>query len=854
MVTTLALSLSLLAPHDSAIDEFGIAGPNAQPLPLLYERFEIVAPNARCVIVGERGTTDAPLDPRRVRAFRARSADGSSTGFVAISPLGALGWLDTPEGRLVLEGAQDDDAPGLRPGPWRWAPEGRPSAPPIESLCAMLHAPGDDGGLAGSPSPTAPALTRLVELAIDADYEFFSIFDAEAATTDYITALYAANSMILERDAGVRLRLAYVRVFATPTDPYDAADPLGPFRDEWEANQTAVHRDLAQLLSGRRNLPYGGVAWLNAACANHGYSVSGYMIGSFANSRDTNPGNWDIIVSTHELGHNVGTLHTHDYGLDSCNAGTVQRGTIMSYCHVVSGATSNIDLRFHRGTGDAIRTFVGGSAPCLAIDCNGNGVDDAEEIASGALSDTNGDSIADECQDCDGDGTLDPVEIAQGAADINLNGVPDDCEADCNANGQPDLFEIAQALASDVDGNSVIDSCDPDCDGNAVADGVDLIVSPMRDLDRDGRIDTCEDCDGNGTADPTQLEGALGLWTIQQSPALLVELDGRSGVRRRSIDLATYGVQVVSAIETTPAGALLLAASGGAGPMLLEFNRTTASMRTVVAAGAGFPLAARLRWANLPSGAAPCVDALSTSQDSITRWRIDTGAFVLTTHNLAVAQEPVSFARSGDSFFILNRDGSILRSVGAAYPTLPFASLPAGADATDILVLADGRVLVTDRATDSIQGFSTGGAALGRFDLGPNPTSSVALIDPTGLLAARQDSNVVFALAAGANAAIHGFRASDGYYLRTYRIYRVDAIGSSGFAQIWHSTLDANGNFELDSCEAHAAADINRDGLVDGLDLTALLSAWGSANADADVNNDGVVDGLDMTIVLSAWD
>ena len=49
-------------------------------------------------------------------------------------------------------------------------------------------------------------------------------------------------------------------------------------------------------------------------------------------------------------------------------------------------------------------------------------------------------------------------------------------------------------------------------------------------------------------------------------------------------------------------------------------------------------------------------------------------------------------------------------------------------------------------------------------------------------------------------------------------------------------------------------ADINRDGRVDGADLAAVLSAWGSCtNCDADVNHDQIVDGLDLTAVLSAW-
>lgn len=49
--------------------------------------------------------------------------------------------------------------------------------------------------------------------------------------------------------------------------------------------------------------------------------------------------------------------------------------------------------------------------------------------------------------------------------------------------------------------------------------------------------------------------------------------------------------------------------------------------------------------------------------------------------------------------------------------------------------------------------------------------------------------------------------------------------------------------------------DLNGDGVVDGFDLTALLSQWGCTTCDctADFNHDCVVDGTDMTVVLSSW-
>lgn len=47
--------------------------------------------------------------------------------------------------------------------------------------------------------------------------------------------------------------------------------------------------------------------------------------------------------------------------------------------------------------------------------------------------------------------------------------------------------------------------------------------------------------------------------------------------------------------------------------------------------------------------------------------------------------------------------------------------------------------------------------------------------------------------------------------------------------------------------------DLNGDGIVNGLDLGLMLSAWGSNGGPADLNNDGIVNGLDLGIQLSNW-
>ena len=48
------------------------------------------------------------------------------------------------------------------------------------------------------------------------------------------------------------------------------------------------------------------------------------------------------------------------------------------------------------------------------------------------------------------------------------------------------------------------------------------------------------------------------------------------------------------------------------------------------------------------------------------------------------------------------------------------------------------------------------------------------------------------------------------------------------------------------------SGDINGDGIVNGVDLAALLSQWGGPGS-ADSNGDQIVSGPDLAILLSNW-
>ena len=68
--------------------------------------------------------------------------------------------------------------------------------------------------------------------------------------------------------------------------------------------------------------------------------------------------------------------------------------------------------------------------------------------------------------------------------------------------------------------------------------------------------------------------------------------------------------------------------------------------------------------------------------------------------------------------------------------------------------------------------------------------------------------------------------------------------------QVEGAYQDLGGNLVSDFC---CDGDLTGDGLIDGADLTVLLSAWGSDNPVCDLDHNGTVDGSDLTRLLAAW-
>ncbi len=239
---------------------------------------------------------------------------------------------------------------------------------------------------------------RWMGVAIDSDYEYYQRFNNAGAAATYAADLIGYTSLMYRNETNTGLLIPFLRVFDQPGDPWNQTGStscsLYEFGLHWHQNQGQVQRSFAHLLSGK-DLG-GGIAWLGTACRTSNqnfdisdddcpglpttapyagaYGVSASLAGNF------NPANpqsvWDIVVVSHEIGHNLSSPHTHCYGnvagnpapVDQCyvesppqgllcHAGATAlpgpqgqaSGTIMSYCHQRPGGLSNIALSF--GTG-----------------------------------------------------------------------------------------------------------------------------------------------------------------------------------------------------------------------------------------------------------------------------------------------------------------------------------------------------------------------------------------------------------------------------------------------------------------------------------------------------------------------
>ncbi len=203
-------------------------------------------------------------------------------------------------------------------------------------------------------------------------------------TTNWMTAVFNNIQTLYEND-GITTGLKSIFIWTNP-DPYEGVGTtsqayLSAFRDF----TPVFDGDVGQLV-GIDEGGLGGVAYLNTLCTQNNYSYSDVNL-AYA----TVPVfSWTVQVMTHEFGHSLGSPHTHQcvwnnnntvidgcgqqagYGDNSCAQGPIpsatEKGTIMSYCHLISG----VGISFNNGFGPQPAALIlnnVNSKTCLSLDC-----------------------------------------------------------------------------------------------------------------------------------------------------------------------------------------------------------------------------------------------------------------------------------------------------------------------------------------------------------------------------------------------------------------------------------------------------------------------------------------------------
>ena len=368
------------------------------------ERFEVFTPDAKVTVHGPHG--DEVLPPPANAYFRGTVAGrADSRVFLTVLPDGTAQGVVNEGEESYLIGGDGEPATPATPAKAKGAraplamhrvdPKDLKASRGEGFSCDNELLPPGRSTLEGLDftAPVEKSLTSVTEkagaytarVAIETDYEFYTKFNSSTAATTYIGNLIGYASTLYQAEINTNLTVQSVSLWTTSADPWSQTTVtcrLMEFGRYWNKNNTGVSRTIAHFMSGRAG---GGVAWKGVLCSGAfgasatcsglatdapwggGYGFTGGMSGTFNATSPTVM--WDILGVTHEIGHNFNSPHTHCYngiggnaspvdqcrsGESGCYVGTQTlpgpsgsgSGTIMSYCHLLSGAYSNMSLTF----------------------------------------------------------------------------------------------------------------------------------------------------------------------------------------------------------------------------------------------------------------------------------------------------------------------------------------------------------------------------------------------------------------------------------------------------------------------------------------------------------------------------
>jgi hypothetical protein len=223
----------------------------------------------------------------------------------------------------------------------------------------------------GSALGTRSMVTGCVRVSVEVDYDLYAYNGSSIQNTyNYMTGVMNVVAALYQNEQ-ISIKVSQMFIWTIP-DTYSADS--NPKLDEFTAYRSVFNGDLAALITGDRNdgSALGGRAGLDVLCSK-GHGVND--IQKFYSQLPTY--SYTVNVIAHEMGHNLGSPHTHSCTwpggpIDNCAA--VEDGsctpnasnsthTVMSYCS--SPALNN---GFGTLPGNLIRSKVQ-NATCLSASC-----------------------------------------------------------------------------------------------------------------------------------------------------------------------------------------------------------------------------------------------------------------------------------------------------------------------------------------------------------------------------------------------------------------------------------------------------------------------------------------------------
>jgi hypothetical protein len=213
-----------------------------------------------------------------------------------------------------------------------------------------------------------------VRIYIEIDDDIVTAKGGATPATNYITGLFN-QSFVLYANEQITLTISQILAWTT-NSPYTGST-ASAMLTSYQNNTGEFNGNVSILTSYAAS---GGIAVLDALCqTNPDWRKCFASIDGVYSNVPTY--SWDVMVVTHEMGHVIGSKHTHacawngnNTAIDGC-AGSVEGscslppippggGTIMSYCHL-QNVGINFTLGFGPQPGNVIRSRVNATGNCL---------------------------------------------------------------------------------------------------------------------------------------------------------------------------------------------------------------------------------------------------------------------------------------------------------------------------------------------------------------------------------------------------------------------------------------------------------------------------------------------------------